>query len=219
MIKVGLVALASVAVTRNAVAAAADKAKEEIIGEVEAERKRWLRWAEFSGEKYPTRDETAKVDFRLRGRQEHMKELREGGKIDMLIIGGGAMGSGVAIEAASRGIKCAVIDANDFSAGSSSRSTKLAQGGMGTFEKMLKLEGNPFDHFNTIKVFMNERNYFLEAAPFMNHQYEIVIPERSLLKTLFVFYPGIALFHGFYLAFLAWTNFLTSIDGPSLLTR
>ena len=213
-------ALASVAVTRKVVAASADKgAKEDIIEEVEGERKRWLRWAEFSGEKQPTREETAKVDFRLRGRQEHMKELREGGRIDMLIIGGGAMGSGVAMEAASRGIKCAVIDANDFAAGASSRSTKMAQGGMGTFEKMLKLEGNPFDHFNTIKVFLNERNYFLEAAPFMNHQYEVVLPERSLFKTLFYFYPGIAIFHGFYLAFLAWTNFLSSVDGPRILTR
>lgn len=46
--------------------------------------------------------------------------------LDILIIGGGAMGAGVALEAASRGIKCAVIDANDFGTGSSSRSTKLA---------------------------------------------------------------------------------------------
>ena len=52
MIKVGLVALASVAVTRKVVAASADKgSKEDIIDEVEGERKRWLRWAEFSGEK------------------------------------------------------------------------------------------------------------------------------------------------------------------------
>jgi len=147
MIKVGLVALASVAVNRRVVAAA-DKTKEDIIEDVEGERKRWVRWAEFSGEKEPTRDETAKFDFRLRGRLEHMKELREGGKFDILIIGGGAMGSGVALEAASRGLKCAVVDANDFAAGASSRSTKMAQGGMGTFEKMLKLEGNPIDNFN-----------------------------------------------------------------------
>jgi NADPH-dependent 2,4-dienoyl-CoA reductase/sulfur reductase-like enzyme len=125
MIKVGFVALASVAVNRR-VLAAADKTKEEIIEDVEGERKRWIRWAEFSGEKEPTRDETAKVDFRLRGRQEHIKKLREGGKIDILIIGGGAMGAGVAIDAASRGLKCAVVDANDFAAGASSRSTKMA---------------------------------------------------------------------------------------------
>ena len=79
------------------------------------------------------------------------------------------MGSGVALEAASRGLKCAVIDQNDFAAGSSSRSTKMAQGGMRNFEKMLKLEGNPFDQLSTLKIFLNERNYFLEAAPFLNH--------------------------------------------------
>jgi glycerol-3-phosphate dehydrogenase len=53
---------------------------------------------------------------------------------DLLIIGGGANGSGVALEAASRGLKCAVIDAYDFASGTSSRSTKMAHGGVRYFE-------------------------------------------------------------------------------------
>ena len=89
---------------------------------------------------------------------------------------------------------------------------------MQNFEKILKLEGDPFLNLHTLKVFLNERNYFLEAASFMNHQYEIVIPEKSLIKTLLYFYPGMLMFHGFYLAFLAWTNFLSSLNGPSILT-
>ena len=52
----------------------------------------------------------------------------------MLIIGGGANGAGVALDASSRGLKCAVIDKYDFASGTSSRSTKMAHGGIRYFE-------------------------------------------------------------------------------------
>jgi glycerol-3-phosphate dehydrogenase len=117
-------------------------------------------------------EETTKLDFRLKTRDEHMKEMRgynrEDCQLDILIIGGGALGCGVAIEAASRGLKCGVVDANDFGTGSSSRSTKLGSGGMRNFEKMMKLEGDPFANYRILKASMNERNYFLECAPYLN---------------------------------------------------
>ena len=53
---------------------------------------------------------------------------------DLLIVGGGANGCGVALDAASRGLKCAVVDQYDFASGTSSRSTKLAHGGIRYFE-------------------------------------------------------------------------------------
>lgn len=62
---------------------------------------------------------------------------------DLLIVGGGANGCGVVIDAASRGLKCAVIDKYDFASGTSSRSTKLAHGGIRYFEQMIFLEGDP----------------------------------------------------------------------------
>jgi len=52
----------------------------------------------------------------------------------MLIIGGGANGAGVALDASSRGLKCAVIEQFDFASGTSSRSTKMAHGGIRYFE-------------------------------------------------------------------------------------
>lgn len=61
----------------------------------------------------------------------------------MLIVGGGANGCGVVIDAASRGLKCAVIDKYDFASGTSSKSTKLAHGGIRYFEQMCLLEGDP----------------------------------------------------------------------------
>lgn len=53
---------------------------------------------------------------------------------DILIVGGGSSGAGVALEAASRGLKCAVVDSFDFASGTSSRSTKMAHGGLRYFE-------------------------------------------------------------------------------------
>ncbi len=62
-----------------------------------------------------------------------MKELVSGNEFDLLIVGGGANGAGVVLDAASRGLKCAVIDKYDFASGTSSKSTKMAHGGIRYF--------------------------------------------------------------------------------------
>ena len=49
---------------------------------------------------------------------------------DVLVIGGGITGAGIALDAASRGLSVALIEKQDFSAGTSSRSTKLIHGGL-----------------------------------------------------------------------------------------
>jgi glycerol-3-phosphate dehydrogenase len=49
---------------------------------------------------------------------------------DVLIIGGGITGAGIALDAASRGMKVALIEKNDFASGTSSKSTKLIHGGL-----------------------------------------------------------------------------------------
>lgn len=54
---------------------------------------------------------------------------------DLLIIGGGATGSGIALDAASRGLKVALVERDDFSSGTSSKSTKLVHGGVRYLEK------------------------------------------------------------------------------------
>lgn len=50
--------------------------------------------------------------------------------MDILVIGGGITGAGVALDAQTRGIQTGVIDMQDFAAGTSSRSTKLVHGGL-----------------------------------------------------------------------------------------
>lgn len=112
-------------------------------------------------------EDRAKYDFKLKTREEHLKEMMdEKSQYDILVIGGGASGAGVTLEGASRGLKCAVIEKYDFASGTSSRSTKMAHGGIRYFEKMMKLEGDPFENYELLKETLHERNYFLFAAPY-----------------------------------------------------
>jgi len=55
---------------------------------------------------------------------------------DLMIIGGGITGAGIALDAASRGLKVVLIEQNDFASGTSSRSTKLIHGGLRYLEKL-----------------------------------------------------------------------------------
>lgn len=63
-------------------------------------------------------------------REELLAKLREDTVWDVVVIGGGATGAGIAVDAASRGLKTVVLEAQDFSSGTSSRSTKLIHGGV-----------------------------------------------------------------------------------------
>ncbi|MDR6998098.1 glycerol-3-phosphate dehydrogenase/oxidase [Neobacillus niacini] len=62
-------------------------------------------------------------------RQEIVSKLKEV-KFDVLVIGGGITGAGIALDASSRGINTALVEMQDFAAGTSSRSTKLVHGGL-----------------------------------------------------------------------------------------
>lgn len=62
-------------------------------------------------------------------RQENIKRLKDEG-LDLLVIGGGITGAGVAVQAVASGIKTGLIEMQDFAEGTSSRSTKLVHGGI-----------------------------------------------------------------------------------------
>ncbi len=64
-----------------------------------------------------------------------MKHLRQEEEWDVCIIGGGATGLGIALEAAASGLRTALIEGRDFASGSSSRSTKLVHGGVRYLEQ------------------------------------------------------------------------------------
>src|SRR5690606_6656134 len=67
--------------------------------------------------------------FSSLNRSEILKEM-EKGVHDLFIIGGGITGAGIALDASSRGLKTALVEMQDFAAGTSSRSTKLVHGGL-----------------------------------------------------------------------------------------
>lgn len=69
------------------------------------------------------------MDFSSENRNLILKEMAQE-KYDVLVIGGGITGCGIALDAATRGIKTALVEMQDYAAGTSSRSTKLVHGGL-----------------------------------------------------------------------------------------
>jgi glycerol-3-phosphate dehydrogenase len=57
-------------------------------------------------------------------------------ELDVLVIGAGVTGAGAALDAATRGLKVGLVEARDFAAGTSSRSTKLFHGGLRYLEQL-----------------------------------------------------------------------------------
>lgn len=159
-----------------------------------------------------------KYDFKLKSRKENLEELKNT-EYDLLIIGGGANGAGVALDAAARGLKCAVVDSYDFAAGTSSKSTKMAHGGIRYFQQMCFLQGDPIESYDLLKETLNERNYFLQAAPYLIKELELLIPCRSLFWTVFWYWPGSFGYHLIYLRQLMSSNYNTGLSGPKFVNK
>lgn len=88
---------------------------------------------------------------------------------DLVVIGGGITGAGIALDAASRGLKVALLEKGDFASGTSSKSTKLIHGGL----RYLK----QFD-FWLVKEVGSERAIVHKLAP------HLVLPEKMLLPLI-----------------------------------
>src|SRR5689334_12643728 len=86
---------------------------------------------------------------------------------DVCIIGGGATGLGIAVDAASRGFKTLLLEAEDFAKGTSSRSTKLVHGGVRYLQ-----QGN----VKLVLEALRERGRMLRNAPHLAHRRAFVIP-------------------------------------------
>ncbi|MBM7661558.1 glycerol-3-phosphate dehydrogenase [Bacillus mesophilus] len=69
------------------------------------------------------------MNFSSKNRQHTLEELASS-KLDVLVVGGGITGCGIALDATTRGLTTGLIDMQDFAAGTSSRSTKLVHGGL-----------------------------------------------------------------------------------------
>ncbi|ORY83125.1 FAD dependent oxidoreductase-domain-containing protein [Protomyces lactucae-debilis] len=103
-----------------------------------------------------------------------VNKLRSGDEYDLIIVGGGATGTGCAVDAASRGLKVALVERDDFASGTSSRSTKLVHGGVRYLEKAFK--ELDYDQYKLVKEALHERKAFLHIAPHLSFELPIMIP-------------------------------------------
>lgn len=113
----------------------------------------------------------------LPSRAEQVERLRAGrgaDAYDLVVIGGGATGSGIALDAASRGLKVAVVERDDFSSGTSSKSTKLVHGGVRYLEKAVK--ELDYSQYQLVKEALKERAVFLQTAPHLSMSLPIMLP-------------------------------------------
>ena len=110
-------------------------------------------------------------------RQKCVEELKkQADKVwDIIVIGGGATGLGVAQDAASRGYKTLLLEQSDFAKATSSRSTKLVHGGvryLAQGDLLLVMEA------------LHERGLMLKNAPHLTFNQEFVIPVYTLWDVL-----------------------------------
>ncbi|KAA1243070.1 glycerol kinase GlpK [Aquimarina sp. RZ0] len=90
-------------------------------------------------------------------------------KYDLVIIGGGVTGAGIALDASSRGLKVCLIEKNDFASGTSNKSTKLIHGGLRYLKQM---------EIALVKESGSERAMVHKLAP------HLVVPEKMLLPLI-----------------------------------
>ncbi|MEE9372909.1 MAG: glycerol-3-phosphate dehydrogenase/oxidase [Saprospiraceae bacterium] len=98
-------------------------------------------------------------------RQQHMNVLQSE-YFDLIVIGGGATGCGIALDAAARGMKTALVEKEDFASGTSSKSTKLIHGGL-RYLKQLEI--------GLVNETGTERAIVHRLAP------HLVVPEKMLM--------------------------------------
>lgn len=115
-------------------------------------------------------------------RERQLERLRgDSGVWDLVVIGGGATGVGIAVDAATRNYRVALVEQHDFGKGTSSRSTKLAHGGVRYLE-----QGN----VSLVREALHERGRMIRNAPHLVHPLPTIVPLHSHWER---FYYGVGL--------------------------
>ncbi len=110
---------------------------------------------------------TASTEPRPTLRSQILSKLAQPVVYDIAIIGGGATGLGVALDAAARGLKVVLVESHDFSKGTSSRATKLVHGGV-----RYLAQGN----VSLVREALHERSTLLRNAPHLAQPLPFVMP-------------------------------------------
>src|SRR5438067_10248459 len=100
------------------------------------------------------------------GRDRALEALQRD-SFDVLVIGGGITGAGVALDAASRGYSVALVERSDYGAGTSSRSSKLVHGGLRYLQN--------FD-LGLVREALLERSLMVSLAPHLVRPLKLIVP-------------------------------------------
>ena len=105
-------------------------------------------------------------------------ELRAARELDVLVIGGGVVGAGAALDAAQRGLAVAIVEQHDWASGTSSRSSKLIHGGLRYLEML---------DFGLVREALHERGLQLtRLAPHLVHPVPFLFPLRGAFDRAYV---------------------------------
>ena len=106
------------------------------------------------------------MNFDARQREQYLERLASEA-FDLLVVGGGITGAGVALDAAGRGLRTALVERGDFAAGTSSRSSKLVHGGLRYLQQK---------EFRLVYEALAERQRLLRLAPHLVKPLPFLIP-------------------------------------------
>ncbi len=119
-------------------------------------------------------------------RQEMWERL--GGTVDVLVVGGGINGAGIARDAARRGLRVALVEMNDLAWGTSSRSSKLVHGGLCYLEQL---------ELSLVFEAVSERRVLLDIAPHLVNPLGFLFPVfKSSRRPLGLINAGMWLYEG-----------------------
>ena len=104
---------------------------------------------------------------------------------DLIIVGGGINGVGIAADAAGRGLKVALIEQNDFASATSSWSSKLIHGGLRYLEHY---------EFRLVKEALSERDVLLKRAPHIIEPLRFILPHHPGLRPAWLLRMGLFLY-------------------------
>ncbi|WP_433157775.1 glycerol-3-phosphate dehydrogenase/oxidase [Kribbella sp. CA-247076] len=121
-------------------------------------------------------------------RTEAIDAMADGRELDVLVIGGGVVGTGSALDAATRGLTTGLLEARDFASGTSSRSSKLVHGGLRYLEML---------DFRLVHEALQERGLLLQRlAPHLVKPVPFLYPLQHRWWERFYAGAGVAMYDG-----------------------
>jgi glycerol kinase len=127
--------------------------------------KGWLKAIDKTRTSTKNKEEEKSIRFSIVDRSKQLKKI-VAKTFDLIIIGGGVTGAGIALDAAARGLRVCLIEKNDFASGTSNKSTKLIHGGLRYLKQF---------EIGLVRESGSERAIVHKLAP------HLVLPEKMLL--------------------------------------